>query len=54
MSLDFSIAPYCNGRNCANQLTSYTEYNNGLCDLCMYETEKHHDNEREERKIKEE
>ena len=50
MSLDFDIAPYCKGKNCTNQLTSYTEYKNGFCDLCMYEEEKDEDGKREERK----
>ena len=34
MSLDFDIAPYCNGECCTNLLTSRADYERGYCGLC--------------------
>ena len=54
MSLDFGIAPYCPGKYCTNKLTSMTEYNNNLCDCCMFEDQEQHKKEKEEKLNKEE
>lgn len=37
MSLDFDIAPHCKGKRCTNLLTSWVDFKNGYCDLCIQE-----------------
>lgn len=53
MSLDFNNAPMCPKPCCTNLLTSRTEFENNICDACLFDLQEHWDKEREELKIDE-
>ena len=43
MSIDHDIATVCTSKRCTNLLTTKTECENNLCDLCMFDLREQRD-----------